>query len=395
VVGQIGLFSRAQIAGMRDRTKRRNYSEEAEEFRRDHARRRRYGLAQRHAQKLTRLYGSPARAEAEVRREFEEASAARSRAREAAQALPDSPRPEALAAATDRPASVRLKSIRSEPVRARREVNGCAQVRITQAEPQTSGPAQPESTQAEPQAKGLTQPESTQTEPQAKGLTQPESTQTEPQAKGLTQPESTQARPEIGECAQAGSAADESAQDGPKQDGPEASACEQAGSQQAKPEAGGSMQVESAQVSPQRVQGKQIDPESGGPGPGERVPIGPERVDNLAGVIDSSGQGRILSGSAGHRPQRRPCPRRPERHPGHLERPGKRRDAARRGLHRSRPTQHAGPGNGAELSDSRVRRHSGGIEAEGAFRRRGKPPATFLGRMRSSGPKSLRPHIPP
>jgi hypothetical protein len=271
VVGQIGLFSRAQIAGMRDRTKRRNYSEEAEEFRRDHARRRKYGLAQRHAQKLTHLYGSPAKAEAAIRRENEEARAARSRAREAAAALPGSARPEVLASAADRPAPVGLKSIRSEPVRARPEINGCGQRGITQAEPQTSGPAQTESAPADPQANGPTQTESAQTPP------------------------------EIGGCGQVGPRVDECAQAGPEQDGPEAGTCEQygseqSGSEQARPEASGSTQVESAQVSPHSSQGEQIDPESGGPGPGERVPIGPERVENQAGVIDSSGRGRNLSG---------------------------------------------------------------------------------------------------
>ena len=54
---QIQLFTRPAIAAMRDRTKARNYSPEREEFRRDHARRRRWGLARRHAQKLCRLHG--------------------------------------------------------------------------------------------------------------------------------------------------------------------------------------------------------------------------------------------------------------------------------------------------------------------------------------------------
>src|SRR3954447_25118537 len=40
---------------MRDRTKSRRYSPEAEQFRRDHARRRDWGLAQRHGLKLWRL----------------------------------------------------------------------------------------------------------------------------------------------------------------------------------------------------------------------------------------------------------------------------------------------------------------------------------------------------
>ena len=54
---QLSLFTRPATAAMRDRTKTRNYSPEKEEFRRDHARRRRWGLARRHAQKLCRTHG--------------------------------------------------------------------------------------------------------------------------------------------------------------------------------------------------------------------------------------------------------------------------------------------------------------------------------------------------
>jgi len=71
-VGQIGLFSRAQLATMRDRTRRRNYSAEAERFRREHERHREWGVAQRHARKLSRLYGSTANAAAVFQRRAEE-----------------------------------------------------------------------------------------------------------------------------------------------------------------------------------------------------------------------------------------------------------------------------------------------------------------------------------
>ena len=54
---QLQLFSRPATAAMRDRTQARNYSPQKEEFRRDHARRRRWGLARRHAQKLCRSRG--------------------------------------------------------------------------------------------------------------------------------------------------------------------------------------------------------------------------------------------------------------------------------------------------------------------------------------------------
>src|SRR5450432_2123905 len=54
---QLQLFSRPVTTAMRDRTKARNYSPGNEEFRRDHARRRRWGLARRHAQKLCQSHG--------------------------------------------------------------------------------------------------------------------------------------------------------------------------------------------------------------------------------------------------------------------------------------------------------------------------------------------------
>ena len=55
-MGQLEIFTPAEIAGMRDRTKRRNYSPQGERFRREQARRREVGLARRHAEKLYRLW---------------------------------------------------------------------------------------------------------------------------------------------------------------------------------------------------------------------------------------------------------------------------------------------------------------------------------------------------
>ena len=54
---QLQLFSRPVTAALRDRTRARNYSAEKEEFRRDHARDRKWGLKQRHALKLCRSHG--------------------------------------------------------------------------------------------------------------------------------------------------------------------------------------------------------------------------------------------------------------------------------------------------------------------------------------------------
>ncbi|MBM2613950.1 hypothetical protein JIG36_00075 [Actinoplanes sp. LDG1-06] len=52
---QLQLFTSSELAKMRDRTKRRNYSEAGEEFRREHERHRAWGLAQRHAARLRYL----------------------------------------------------------------------------------------------------------------------------------------------------------------------------------------------------------------------------------------------------------------------------------------------------------------------------------------------------
>jgi hypothetical protein len=54
---QLQLFTTAQLATMRDTTRRRNYSAEAEEFRREHQRHRVWGMTQRHARKLRSIYG--------------------------------------------------------------------------------------------------------------------------------------------------------------------------------------------------------------------------------------------------------------------------------------------------------------------------------------------------
>ncbi|MEU4222372.1 hypothetical protein, partial [Actinoplanes sp. NPDC026623] len=54
-MGQLSLFGRSELAAMRDRTARRNYSAAADEFRREHERHRKWGLQQRHGEKLRRL----------------------------------------------------------------------------------------------------------------------------------------------------------------------------------------------------------------------------------------------------------------------------------------------------------------------------------------------------
>jgi hypothetical protein len=71
-MAQLQLFTSAQIAATRNRTKARNYSPAGDLFRREHARHREWGLQQRHARKLTRLYGSVAAAEEAFQRGADE-----------------------------------------------------------------------------------------------------------------------------------------------------------------------------------------------------------------------------------------------------------------------------------------------------------------------------------
>ncbi|MFI5913242.1 hypothetical protein [Dactylosporangium sp. NPDC051541] len=55
--GQMSFFSKSEQATMRDRTRSRKYSPMVEEFRRVHQEQRDWGLEQRHAAKLRRIYG--------------------------------------------------------------------------------------------------------------------------------------------------------------------------------------------------------------------------------------------------------------------------------------------------------------------------------------------------
>jgi hypothetical protein len=58
-MAQLSLFSRSQVAYWRDRNSSRNHSPEREQFRREHARHREWGLRQRHGRKTMylRIYG--------------------------------------------------------------------------------------------------------------------------------------------------------------------------------------------------------------------------------------------------------------------------------------------------------------------------------------------------
>jgi hypothetical protein len=356
VVGQIGLFSRAQIASMRDRTKRRNYSEEAEEFRRDHARRRRYGLAQRHAQKLTHLYGSLAKAEAAIRRENEEARAARSRARGAAPTSCDPAGPEPLATATTRRTSVAQESGKSAQVKSEYAATEASRSTLTgsaQPRPKPDGPAQPRPAQRRPN-------------------------QARPNPDGLTQ-----AAPEV--------------------NGSEhATQCEQTEPEQTEPEASPHKQIgfEPLERALAETEPTGIDPgeealtesKSTGIEPVEHAltkskPTGPERGRNPASPSGQSDPDRIWnrSGNADRRQQRRLRPGSTKRHPG----------AARTSVHRPESARHARPEKGTGSSNSQVRRNSDRSGLGAAHQRSRKPLPAYLGREISPRPEGCREHVPP
>ena len=105
-VGQIGLFTRDQLVAMRDRTRRRNYSAEAEKFRREHEKHREWGLAQRHARKLTRLYGSTADAAGAFQRRADELTCPCTPARTLTPTSSESAEPEPPASAPALPEQV-------------------------------------------------------------------------------------------------------------------------------------------------------------------------------------------------------------------------------------------------------------------------------------------------
>jgi hypothetical protein len=133
------LFTRAEIATMRDRTRRRNYSAEAEEFRREHARHREWGLAQRHARKLSRLYGSTANAAATFQRRVDELTSPPSSARAVAPTSSEPVGPEPPASAPALPEPIGPKTNRSEQAKPEQ---------IEQAKPEQAGSEQAKPEQA-------------------------------------------------------------------------------------------------------------------------------------------------------------------------------------------------------------------------------------------------------
>jgi hypothetical protein len=113
---QLELFTSAQLAAMRDRTRRRNYSAEAERFRDAHQRHRAWGLTQRHARKLSRLYGSTANASAAFRRRAEELASPSAPPRTAEPTASEPVAPEPVAPELVAPEQVVAKATGFEPV---------------------------------------------------------------------------------------------------------------------------------------------------------------------------------------------------------------------------------------------------------------------------------------
>jgi hypothetical protein len=94
---QLALFTVAELSAMRDRSRSRRYSPANEQFRREHARHRAWGLARRHAEKLRR---------AQERRDeaaLEPAPSQPPAASEQAVPFADDPGPDGRDTMTDRP----------------------------------------------------------------------------------------------------------------------------------------------------------------------------------------------------------------------------------------------------------------------------------------------------
>jgi hypothetical protein len=116
---QLELLTSAQLATMRDRTRRRNYSAEAEEFREAHQRHRAWGLTQRHARKLSRVYGSTANASAALRLRADELASPSAPTRTAEPAASEPTASEPVAPEQVTPEQVVAKATGSEPVGSR------------------------------------------------------------------------------------------------------------------------------------------------------------------------------------------------------------------------------------------------------------------------------------
>jgi hypothetical protein len=141
-VRQLELFTPAQLATMRDRTRRRNYSAAAEEFRNAHQRHRAWGLTQRHNQKLSHLYGSTTNASAALRRRADELASrsAPTRTAQPTSSEPTSSEPTATEPVVAEP--VTPEPVTPEPVAPEQVAPEQVVAKATESEP--SGPLMPD-----------------------------------------------------------------------------------------------------------------------------------------------------------------------------------------------------------------------------------------------------------
>ncbi|SNR95544.1 hypothetical protein SAMN06264365_107377 [Actinoplanes regularis] len=144
---QLQLFTTAQLSTMRDRTKRRNYSAEADEFRREHEKRRAWGLTQRHARKLHRVYGHIP-ADEEIKARWNERIAAASTCRRPEPDPP--PNSEAAIAKPPHPEAAIAKPPHPETATAQPPHPETATAQPPHPETATAQPPHPETATAQP-----------------------------------------------------------------------------------------------------------------------------------------------------------------------------------------------------------------------------------------------------
>ncbi|MCW2141531.1 hypothetical protein BXY51_006115 [Actinoplanes cyaneus] len=144
MVAQMSLFSRGELAGMRDRTLARNYSAEAEKFRRDHERHRAWGLRQRHARKLVRAGWGASAAWAAV-------TAGEDQPRQSAPVIAAPSQPARPAASASAPAAApSVGRSPGETPLSSQHVSGATTPSNPQLAPSSPGPAKPQVASSSP-----------------------------------------------------------------------------------------------------------------------------------------------------------------------------------------------------------------------------------------------------
>ncbi|WP_211192511.1 hypothetical protein [Actinoplanes sp. TBRC 11911] len=250
-MGQLQLFSAAQLAVMRDTTKRRNYSAEAEEFRVEHARHRRWGLAQRHARKLRRLYGQVPD-DAEILAAWGKRAGAGQRPSPAGRPAP------AGASGPGRLPPVRATRGHPVPADPRPELSAGSNGRPAAAELTDFVPTDPEPAEPEPREPEAVEPEPADPKPREPKPREPEPEPGEPEPR---QPEAVE--PEPGEP--------EPREPKPREPEPEPG----------EPEP---RQPEAVEPEPGEPEPREPEPGDSAPGDSEAGELEPERVEAAAGA---------------------------------------------------------------------------------------------------------------